>query len=69
MKYLVEEKYNFLLSKLKPTNIDYWEQDGLLCIPADFYFQFEQDHGLLLDLSLERKDQIIMETMDLERNK
>lgn len=39
--YTIEDKYNFLVSKMKVTDIDLWEKDALLrCV---IYFQMKDE--------------------------
>jgi hypothetical protein len=47
----IEEKYNWLLSKLS-YSYDYWENDGLLVMKDGLYFQ-SGDHPDTLDDAVE----------------
>lgn len=35
-----EEKYKWLISKLKVANIDHWEMDALVKLESPIYFQY-----------------------------
>lgn len=45
MNYTYEEKYKWLLSKLEIRDIDYFEQDALIILEEDLYFQFPSSKG------------------------
>ena len=36
--FTTEQKYEWLCSNLKITNIDYWEHDALISLPNNLYF-------------------------------
>lgn len=40
MKPTIKEKYNWLLSQLKVTDVDFWEGDALIRLQRPLYFQF-----------------------------
>lgn len=64
MNYTYEEKYKWLLSKLRIHNIDLWEKDALIGFTVHPYFQFSNstepidtnvDMAIELSMSQERK--------------
>lgn len=43
MKLTTEEKYQFLISILEVSDLDFWENDGMIVLPKPIYFQFPSD--------------------------
>jgi hypothetical protein len=43
MTRTIEEKYKFLLSILEVSDLDFWENDGMIVLPKPIYFQFPSD--------------------------
>ena len=41
LEYTTEQKYNWLVSKLKLTDIDYYEQDAFLNFPDKLFVLFD----------------------------
>lgn len=60
----LNEKYSFLLSKLKVCHVDVCEQDALLQLKTDLYFQFSsEDTDRLLSHDLASVDLAVEQAM------
>lgn len=52
-EYSTEEKYQYLLSKLKAEYIDLYEQDALLEMPTGIYYQFSDEKQYDIDSAIQ----------------
>lgn len=60
-----EEKYKFLLSKMKTTDVDVFELDALL--NCSIYFQFSKDQNIF-NLTDEQKDEVVCDAMKISKS-